>query len=100
MAKYEVPIKIRPTNHSGTRYQGLYGAIPLDVRTALSTTGSVVTIEQSWQNFIHPDDYEIVKEEEPKKKAKASKKVAVDIDGDGVADVIGEIVEEEEKAEE
>ena len=97
--KYTVPIKIRSTRPAGIRYMGSYKVIPSDVRTALSERDSVVTIEQSWQNYINPEDYEVVKEEKSKKKVKASKKVAIDVDGDGVADVVGEIVEEE-KAEE
>jgi hypothetical protein len=72
--------------------------IPVDVRDELSK-GGVVEIEQSWQNYMYPDDYEVVKEEKIKKKARVSKKVAIDIDGDGVADVVGEIVEEPEAEE-
>ena len=98
--KYTEPIKIRSIRPAGIRYTGSYKVIPSDVRTALAERDAVVTIEQSWQNFINPDDYEVVKEEKSKKKkAKASKKVAIDVDGDGVADVVG-IVVEEEKAEE
>jgi len=99
MSKYTVPVKAKLNRTDGIRYMGNHAVIPRSVKKALSK-GRPVEIEQNWQQYIYPGDVIIVQEEESKKKVKSSKKVAIDIDGDGVADVVGEIVEEEPKAKE
>ena len=66
--KYTEPIKIRSTRPAGIRYTGSYKVIASDVRTALAERDAVVTIEQSWQNFINQTTMKLLRKKNQKRR--------------------------------